>query len=506
MPRLSPFELAQAKPRPARNYYLLIFYLVFAVPLFAIHSTLLNLPYFWDELGQFVPTALDLLRHGQLVPTSTIPNVHPPGVEAYLVLFYKAFGYSIFVTRIAMLVMSSAGLLVLFLLAIQLSKGSKGAPAFLPPIFLLVSPLFYTQSMMAQLDMPAMVFTLLALLLFLKKRPAWAAGACTILVLCKETGLVVPAVFFCILCLRGRKREALYFLVPAVFVSAWLVWLHHVTGYWLGDPGFAHYNVDYSLHPVRMLLRALRRLFYLLCSEFRFVGTIVIAFTLKQLKILRSPDWTIVLAISAGTIVLVSVLGGAELERYLLPVLPLFYIVVSIALSYQRQWVSLAVTFLLIAGLLGNLYWNPPYPFPFENNLAMVDFVHLQETAAQVAEQSFGTKRIATAWPYSAALRRPDYGFVKKPLKVVETNDFRFSSIEKLSPAQFDVLIVYTRTWSPEHSVIALAPIREFLTRYYGWQPEISSEQCATLGLSEAVSWDSRGQRITIYVRQPTAS
>ena len=445
MPRLTPFELAPAQPRAPRNYYLIVFYLIFAVPLFTIHLTLLSLPYFWDELGQFVPTALDLLRHGVLVPISTVPNVHPPGVELYLVLFYKVFGYSITVTRVAMLVMSSVGLLLLFLLSIRLSKGTEGAPAFLPPVLLLLSPLFFTQSMMAQLDMPAMVFTLLALQLFLQGRLAWAAVACTALVLSKETGLVVPAVFVGILLWRRQRREASYFLVPAVLLSAWLIYLHHVTGYWLGDPGFAHYNIDYSLHPVRILLRLVRRLYYLLCAEGRFVGTLVILFSVRKLGFLRHPDWIITFGVSAGTIILVSVLGGAELERYLLPVLPIFYIVISIAMTYQRRWISLLTTFLMLVGLLGSLYWNPPYPFPLENNLAMVDFVRLQETAARVAETSFASQRIATAWPYSAALRHPDYGFVDRPLHVLETNDFQFSSIEKLPPDKFNVLIVYTR-------------------------------------------------------------
>src|SRR3982751_3570453 len=202
MPKLPPFALLDARPRPKRPYSLLFFFFVFAVPLFAIHLPLLNLPYFWDELGQFVPAALDLLRHGALVPRSAVPNVHPPGVEAFLVLFYKIFGYSIPVTRIAMLTMASAGLLILFLLAIELSKGTKGAPAFLPTLFLLASPLFYTQSMMAQLDMPAMVFTILGLLLFLKGRYGAAAAACVALVLMKETGLVAPLVLLAILGLR----------------------------------------------------------------------------------------------------------------------------------------------------------------------------------------------------------------------------------------------------------------------------------------------------------------
>ena len=252
------------------------------------------------------------------------------------------------------------------------------------------------------------------------------------------------------------------------------------------------------------MLSFARRLYYLFIAEFRFVGTIVLVLTFRKRRLFRSPDWTIVLAMSAGTGILVSVLGGAELERYLLPVLPIFYIAVSVALTYQKRWVSVTATLLLIAGLLGSLYWNPPYPFPLENNLAMVDFVRLQETAATVAENSFSGKRIATAWPYTSALQHPAFGFVRKPLHVVETKDFQFESIAKLAPTSFDVLIVYTRTWSPERSIVALAPVRAFLTRFYGFQPEINSEQCASLGLSEAVSWESRGQHITLYVRRTT--
>src|SRR5436309_3045799 len=170
MPKLPPFALAETRATRSRPYHLAVFFFIFAAPLFVVHLPFLDLPFYWDELGQFIPTALDLLRTGAWVAHSTIPNVHPPGMEAYLVAWYKVFGFSIPVTRIAMLALAGAGLTITFLLAIELSKGTKGAPAFLPPILLLASPLFYTQSMMAQLDMPAMVLTLLALLLFVHKK------------------------------------------------------------------------------------------------------------------------------------------------------------------------------------------------------------------------------------------------------------------------------------------------------------------------------------------------
>ena len=112
------------------------------------------------------------------------------------------------------------GLWLSFLLAIRLARGAPGAPAFAAALFLAATPLFYTQSMMVLLDMPAMTLTVLALLLFLEERCVWCAAACTLLVLTKETAITTPAVFAGWLWLRtGKRREAIYFLAPAVALA-----------------------------------------------------------------------------------------------------------------------------------------------------------------------------------------------------------------------------------------------------------------------------------------------
>ena len=141
------------------------------------------MPYFWDELGQFVPSALDLYHDGSLVPHSAVPNAHPPGVMAYLALVWRIFGYSIPATRAAMLLLASLTLLVTFLLCLELCRDWR--VALVPVLLLAVDPFFYMQSMMAQLDMPATLFTVLALLLFLRGRYLSAALACVALVLDK---------------------------------------------------------------------------------------------------------------------------------------------------------------------------------------------------------------------------------------------------------------------------------------------------------------------------------
>jgi hypothetical protein len=356
--------------------------------------------------------------------------------------------------------------------------------------------------MMAQLDMPAMVFTALALLLFIKRQYAWAAAISVLLVLAKETGLVVPLVFFLVLLYRRRAREATYFIAPAAALFGWLLFLHHGTGYWLGDPGFAHYNVAYAMHPVRIFLSFARRLYYLFIGEFRWIGTLVIFFTLFLCPPFRRRRWKVAGMVGGANLLLVSVLGGAELERYVLPSLAIFYIAVAVALTCVPKKVAIAATGALVAGLVINLWWDPPYPFPYENNLAMVDFVRLQKAAAEFAEQDLVGRRIATAWPYTAGMRDPDYGFVDRKIGTVETGDFHYSSIRKLPPGSFDALITYTRTWMPSGGLIQYAIVRQILTHFYDWQPDITSEQCAALGLNETISLNSRGQRITIYERK----
>ncbi|MBC8087651.1 MAG: hypothetical protein H7Z40_10315, partial [Phycisphaerae bacterium] len=300
------------------------FYLFFASVLFLTHSAILDLPYFWDEMGQFVPASLDILKDGAWIPRTTLPNVHPPGAMAYLAAVWSVAGYSVVVTRVAMLLLAAAGVLAVFALAVHVSKPLRGMPAFTAAFLLVASPLFYAQSMLAQLDMPAMVFTASALLLFLRGQFGLAALACTVLVLMKETSIAVPAVFGAYMLWERRWREAVYFTVPAIAVAAWLGYLHHGTGHLFGNAEFTHYNVGFQLHPVRLGVTLLRRVYYLFLANWHIVGTAAILLAWKRTALFRTREWGIVAAVATVQTLVVTVLGGAALERYLMPVLPLF--------------------------------------------------------------------------------------------------------------------------------------------------------------------------------------
>ena len=59
-----------------------LFFAIFTAVVCISHAPFFDLPFFWDEVGQFVPAALDLYRSGAIVPRSVTPNAHPPGVMA----------------------------------------------------------------------------------------------------------------------------------------------------------------------------------------------------------------------------------------------------------------------------------------------------------------------------------------------------------------------------------------------------------------------------------------
>src|SRR5260370_38613432 len=106
----------------------LFFFVSFALVIFLTHAVYFDLPYFWDELGQFVPAALDIYHDGAWVPHSTVPYAHPPGVMAYLAGIWRIAGSAIPATRIAMLLLASLAALCTFLLAIHLCRALEGAP------------------------------------------------------------------------------------------------------------------------------------------------------------------------------------------------------------------------------------------------------------------------------------------------------------------------------------------------------------------------------------------
>jgi len=478
----------------------LIFFFAFAAILLAMHGPFLTLPFHWDELGQFVPAALDLYRDGAWVPHSTTPNVHPPGVMLLLAFVWGVFGFSILSSRLTMLAIATLGVYLSFRLAIRLSRKSPDAPAVAAVVLLIAAPLFYTQSMMVLLDMPAMTLTVLSLLLFLDERYAACALATTALVLVKETAISTPLVFGAWLLFREKRvREASYFLAPALALGLWLVELHHATGHWLGNDEFARFNVNQSLGFSHIVYAICRRIYMLFLSDGHFLGA---AALIAGWRLLRGKEWAIAGLVAIAQTAVVTLLGGAVLDRYMLPVLPILYTAFAVAALAWSRPVRLRAQAAMVALFLVGWFWNPPVPFPYENNLAMVDFVRLQQTAAEYLEDHAPDRRIAAAWPFSEAVIHPEFGYVRRPLNLaVRTGGVRLANLTELNPKDFDVLVLFSAEWSGKGRLLDIPPIRSLVQTFLDPNINATAEEIrATLGFVPVLRWDRGGQWIEIYI------
>lgn len=478
----------------------IILLLAFASLLIALHVPFVRLPLHWDELGQFVPSALDLFRDGTWVTTSAEPNIHPPGLSVLLAAVWSFTGYSLLATRLTMLLLAALGAYLAFLLAIRLARGTEGAPAFAAVAFLLAAPMFYTQSMMVLLDMPAMVFTLLALLLFLDARYVSAAIACTLLVLVKETAITTPMVFGAWLWFRERRyKDALLFVAPALALMGWLLVLRNATGSIFGSAEFARYNLNESLAPLHILNGIRRRIYTLFVADGHWIGAISLWYGWKAL---RTRDWAIAGAVALAQTAAVTIVGGATLDRYLLPVLPILYAAFAVAASTFRPKVRLWSNLGLIGFLL--VGWHLSHPYQIENNLTVLDFVEMQREAAQYIESNFPGRRVASTWPFTAAIRDPDYGYVQQRIYTVRAPGLHAAELSVLPLEPTDLIVLYSRGNLPPEFLLRVAWIRDLMGRFMDLQPEATSLEMNRLGYVSRARWARGDLWIEIFARPTT--
>src|SRR5262249_53125326 len=173
----------RSNPQPS-----LLFAVIF-VFVFLLHAPLLQLPFFWDEAGYYVPAARDLLLTGSLIPHSTPSNAHPPLVMAYLAAVWKVVGFSVVVTRTPVLSGAAFSLLRVFRLGRQVANVPVAVAA---TACTGLYPVFFTQSTMAHVDLAAAGLTFWALDAYLGGRWRRAAAWFSLAVLAKETAVLAP--------------------------------------------------------------------------------------------------------------------------------------------------------------------------------------------------------------------------------------------------------------------------------------------------------------------------
>src|SRR3984893_13953388 len=112
-----------------------------------------------------------------------------------------------------------------------------------------------------------------------------------------------------------------------------------------------------------------------------------------------------------------SIVGGAVLARYMLPVVPLVILALVSTLWRRVRYWKLIVAAIAIAFVAG-LFTNPPYGFSLEDNLAYRDYIVMHVDASHFLAKRYPGARVLTAWPASDELTRPWLGYAAQPARV----------------------------------------------------------------------------------------
>ena len=471
-------------------------FIVILATLFVSHWTLLRLPYFWDEAGYYIPAAWDFFRTGSLIPTSTLTNAHPPLPSVYLALWWRVLGFMPEVTREAVLFAAALGLLAVWKLTLRVH--GSAAVAFWIVALTALYPVWFAQSTLAHADIFAAACTLWGLVYALPDRerntPA-AAVWFTAAVLSKETAIAVPLTLAAIYVwqgLRERKpqwREAAWLSACTLPLAAWYVWHYARTGFLFGNPEFLRYNAQANLTPLRFLVAFGHRLLHLTAHMNLFLPVLLSAAALLlsprdkndlrgQLSDAVAQRILILLTVNA---VLFSVLGGALLCRYLLPMYPLV-LLLAISAMYRRVhwWQALAA--LSMAGFVAGIFINPPYGFAPEDNLAYAHFIRLHQSAIAQLTARYPDATVLSAWPMTDELSKPELGYVQHPFAVYPIDDFSAAQIARAAaePDAYSAAIIFNTKYEPKGLALSLGARSEQLDeQYFGLHHDLSPEAVA---------------------------
>jgi hypothetical protein len=192
-----------------------------------------------------------------------------------------------------------------------------------------------------------------------------------------------------------------------------------------------------------------------------------------------------------------ALIGGAELARYMLPAVPLVIIVAVSTLRRRLRYWPAAVAVVAIA-FVAAWFWNPPYGFSPEDNLAYRDYIVLHQDAERFLEARYPMAHVLTAWPASDELARPWLGYVTRPVQVVRIEDFSLDEVLSAADfrSHFEVALVFSTKYEPAHPLLDRWQVwTDLKRRFFGYHRDLPPAAAAQiLGGRIVFSGERKGQ------------
>lgn len=397
-------------------------------------------------------------------------------------------------------------------------------------------PVFFAQSSLAHMDLAVAGLTFWGLHAYLHDR-RWAMFFWfSLAALAKETAILAPFALAAWECAGYLFRSSKWWKLrlfseqnfariavlaaTAIPLAAWFAHHYSKTGFVFGNPEFFRYNVQATAHPVRIVFALLGRLWQTFVYMGMWAVTAVTVYAMSRPALaselskseqaddsetrtrIRIPVQLVFAVVILTYVGALSVIGGAVLSRYMLPVVPLV-IMIGVSTIWRRlafwKWIVGGLAALFVLGW----FWNPPYTFPFEDNLAYRDYVQLHQVGASYLETRYPHARVLTAWPASDELNRPWLGYVHQPMHLVRIENFSLEPVQAAasSSTPYDVALVFSTKYEPVMNVASWPPWVRLRTRFFDYHRDLPPEVIAQMLGARIVMQEHRGaQWIAVLV------
>lgn len=324
--------------------------------------------------------------------------------------------------------------------------------AWVAALLLLLCPLYFAQSGMFLADVPVAALGVTCVYLALTRRFVAYLVVATYMVLLKETSvaLIVALVLYLVLTAEEHTRErlvdALEYGIPLLAIGAFVVVQRITTGHFVAIYPFEFELFDPTAAAVRHQFDLITE--WIFVNQFRWMLSLVIVVDLVWSGIRsRREIWLFGLVVALSGY---SFSALYFLPRYLLPVLPFFYILAagSVMRVARAQPVRIAAG----TAAVGAMAWSlsvQPFWGNAEFNMRYLDVVHAHEDMVRYIEANAPNALVVTAWPHTHELEQPVLGYVDRPLRT--TN---YTTPSDVDGADF-ILVSSPPTENPELQAIA---------------------------------------------------
>ena len=387
-----------------------------------------QLPFYWDTASFLIPTARDMAQTGQYFQYMAYATDYPhtPLLPMIFSLCFKLLPQPL----VAVHVLSSL-FSIIFLLSIYLiTRRFLDKKLALASLLLYVtSPLFIAQTEMAYFEIIGAALRFLTIYALMKNNYRVTAIIALLAFMVRfENGIILGFVFTINALLahnnhNPNKSKRNYQLATLMLLvnSIWLIFHKYSTGWWLYSP-LRYFDENHW----QTLLNILQYLFY---RQGRILITITGAtagfLLLLKLKTIKTKshrkkitNYWLLLASSLPTI-FITIKLGYFLPRYIIPVLPLFYLSavwLVRTLIWQLQLKPSLKKIILLMFLAGTTLWQTQNKYDcfspvMEDCQLLEGFLSTKQQAANYIISNYSKSLIITDFPEDGELSHPFLGY-----------------------------------------------------------------------------------------------